>query len=134
VNGAGARLPRRAGRGAASHTETFVALRAEIANWRWAGVPFYIRTGKRLAGRDAHIVVNFRPAPHAIFQTPQGAANRLVINLQPATGWNCTCWPRARTTRAPRPARRWRLCSWTWTSTSALAPSAWAPTSGCCWT
>jgi glucose-6-phosphate 1-dehydrogenase len=69
-----------------SSTETFVALRAEIANWRWAGVPFYIRTGKRLAERDAHIAVNFRPAPHAIFNTPPGAANRLVINLQPRDG------------------------------------------------
>jgi len=69
-----------------STTETFVALRTEIANWRWAGVPFYIRTGKRLAGRDARIVVNFRPAPHAIFDTPAGAANRLVINLQPRDG------------------------------------------------
>jgi glucose-6-phosphate 1-dehydrogenase len=67
-------------------TETFVALRTEIANWRWAGVPFYIRTGKRLAGRDAHIVVNFRPTPHAIFRTAAGAANRLVINLQPKDG------------------------------------------------
>ena len=71
---------------AGSTTETFVALRAEIANWRWAGVPFYIRTGKRLAAREAHIVVNFRPAPHAIFNTPAGAANRLVINLQPKDG------------------------------------------------
>jgi glucose-6-phosphate 1-dehydrogenase len=53
-----------------SRTETFVALRTEIANWRWAGVPFYIRTGKRLAARDAHIVVNFREAPHAIFRAP----------------------------------------------------------------
>lgn len=69
-----------------STTETFVALRAEIANWRWAGVPFYIRTGKRLPGRDAHIVVNFRPAPHAIFNSPPGAANRLVISLQPRDG------------------------------------------------
>jgi glucose-6-phosphate 1-dehydrogenase len=69
-----------------STTETFVALRAEVANWRWAGVPFYIRTGKRLAARDAHIVVNFRPAPHAIFKTPLGAANRLVIDLQPRDG------------------------------------------------
>ena len=69
-----------------STTETFVALRAEIANWRWAGVPFYIRTGKRLAARDAHIVVNFRPAPHAIFDAPAGAANRLVIHLQPRDG------------------------------------------------
>ncbi len=69
-----------------SHTETFVALRTEISNWRWAGVPFYIRTGKRLAGRDAVIVVNFRPAPHAIFNSQIGAANRLVINLQPKDG------------------------------------------------
>ncbi len=69
-----------------STTETFVALRTEIANWRWAGVPFYIRTGKRLADRDAHIVVNFRPAPHAIFKSPPGAANQLVINLQPKDG------------------------------------------------
>jgi len=69
-----------------SHTETFVALRAEIANWRWAGVPFYIRTGKRLAARDAHIVVNFRQAPHAIFDVPMDAANKLVINLQPRDG------------------------------------------------
>jgi glucose-6-phosphate 1-dehydrogenase len=69
-----------------SATETFVALRAEIANWRWAGVPFYIRTGKRLASRDARIVVNFRPAPHAIFHSPSGAANRLVIHLQPKDG------------------------------------------------
>jgi glucose-6-phosphate 1-dehydrogenase len=70
----------------ASTTETFVALRAEIANWRWAGVPFYIRTGKRLAARDARIVINFRPAPHAIFRSPNGAANRLVIHLQPKDG------------------------------------------------
>jgi glucose-6-phosphate 1-dehydrogenase len=69
-----------------SRTETFVALRAEIANWRWAGVPFYIRTGKRLAARNACIVVNFRPAPHAIFNTLPGAANKLVINLQPRDG------------------------------------------------
>ena len=75
-----------AGVAAHSQTETFVALRAEIANWRWAGVPFYIRTGKRLAARDARIVVNFRPTPHAIFSTPAGAVNRLVINLQPKDG------------------------------------------------
>jgi glucose-6-phosphate 1-dehydrogenase len=70
----------------ASNTETFVALRCEIANWRWAGVPFYIRTGKRLADRVAYIEVNFRPAPHAIFNSPLGAANRLVIHLQPKDG------------------------------------------------
>jgi glucose-6-phosphate 1-dehydrogenase len=69
-----------------SNTETFVALRTEIANWRWAGVPFYIRTGKRLAGRDARIVVNFRPTPHAIFNSSIDVANRLIINLQPRDG------------------------------------------------
>ena len=69
-----------------SRTETFVALRTEIANWRWAGVPLYIRTGKRLASRDAHITVNFKPTPHAIFRAPTNAFNKLVINLQPRDG------------------------------------------------
>ena len=68
------------------HTETFVALRTEISNWRWAGVPFYIRTGKRLAGRDARIVINFRPTPHAIFNSQMDVSNRLIINLQPRDG------------------------------------------------
>ncbi|MCW5610387.1 MAG: glucose-6-phosphate dehydrogenase [Rubrivivax sp.] len=70
---------------AGSRTETFVALRTEVQNWRWAGVPFHLRTGKRLAARDAHIVVNFREVPHPIFP---GAtrANKLVIKLQPEDG------------------------------------------------
>ncbi|HWH80616.1 MAG TPA: glucose-6-phosphate dehydrogenase [Burkholderiaceae bacterium] len=70
---------------AGSPTETFVALRTEVQNWRWAGVPFYLRTGKRLATRDAQIVVNFRPTPHYIFPGLD-RANRLVINLQPEDG------------------------------------------------
>jgi glucose-6-phosphate 1-dehydrogenase len=69
-----------------SGTETFVALRTEIANWRWAGVPFYIRTGKRMAAREAHIEINFRPTPHEIFKSPMGQANKLVIHLQPKDG------------------------------------------------
>jgi len=69
-----------------SNTETFVALRTEIANWRWAGVPFYIRTGKRLAGREATIVINFRPTPHAIFNSHVDVSNKLVIYLQPRDG------------------------------------------------
>jgi glucose-6-phosphate 1-dehydrogenase len=68
-----------------SHCETFVALRTEVQNWRWAGVPFYLRTGKRLGGRHAQIVVNFREVPHPIF--PGSArANKLVIKLQPEDG------------------------------------------------
>ena len=70
---------------AGSTTETFVALRTEVQSWRWAGVPFYLRTGKRLAGQHAQIVVNFRPVPHPIF--PGSAnANKLVIKLQPDDG------------------------------------------------
>ena len=70
---------------ATSRTETFVALRTEVQNWRWAGVPFYLRTGKRLAARHAQIVVNFRPVPHPIFPGSQ-RANKLVIKLQPEDG------------------------------------------------
>jgi glucose-6-phosphate 1-dehydrogenase len=68
-----------------SRCETFVALRTEVQNWRWAGVPFYLRTGKRLAARQAEIVVNFRPVPHPIFPGAN-QANKLVIKLQPEDG------------------------------------------------
>jgi glucose-6-phosphate 1-dehydrogenase len=68
-----------------NRTETFVALRTEVRNWRWASVPFYLRTGKRLAARDAQIVVNFRPTPHSIFPGVN-APNKLVIKLQPEDG------------------------------------------------
>jgi glucose-6-phosphate 1-dehydrogenase len=70
---------------AGSRCETFVALRTEVQNWRWAGVPFYLRTGKRLATSEAQIVVNFRPAPHSIFPGVQ-RPNKLVIRLQPVDG------------------------------------------------
>ena len=68
-----------------SNTETFVAIKAEIENWRWAGVPFYIRTGKRMAERVSEIVINFKPIPHSIFGEGAGqiVANQLVIRLQP---------------------------------------------------
>ncbi|AAU49973.1 glucose-6-phosphate dehydrogenase [Burkholderia pseudomallei] len=68
-----------------SQTETFVALKVEIENWRWAGVPFFLRTGKRLADRVAEIVVNFRPVPHSALGPTalRAGANRLVIRLQP---------------------------------------------------
>jgi glucose-6-phosphate 1-dehydrogenase len=66
-------------------TETFVALKVEIDNWRWAGVPFFLRTGKRLADRVAEIVVNFRAVPHSALGPTalRAGANRLVIRLQP---------------------------------------------------
>jgi glucose-6-phosphate 1-dehydrogenase len=71
-----------------SRTETFVALKAEIDTWRWAGVPFYLRTGKRMADRLAEIVVRFKPIPHSIFNQPTSSfqPNSLVIRLQPDEG------------------------------------------------
>ena len=74
-----------AGRNAPSDTETFVAIRAEINNWRWAGVPFYLRTGKRMQERMSEIVIQFKPAPHNIFADIGAtlAPNTLLIKLQP---------------------------------------------------
>ena len=70
-----------------SCTETFVSMKVEIENWRWSGVPFYLRTGKRLAERSCEIVVQFRSVPHSIFHTQQKLrANRLVFRLQPDDG------------------------------------------------
>jgi glucose-6-phosphate 1-dehydrogenase len=68
-----------------SDTETFVAVRTEIENWRWAGVPFYLRTGKRLQSRRTDIAIQFKAVPHNIFidDQPNLPANRLVIHLQP---------------------------------------------------
>ena len=64
-----------------SDTETFVAVQAEINNWRWAGVPFYLRTGKRLARKTSEILIQFKPVPHQLFGN--GEANQLLIRLQP---------------------------------------------------
>ncbi|MBK1970446.1 MULTISPECIES: glucose-6-phosphate dehydrogenase [Brevundimonas] len=73
-------------RGQPSDTETFVAIRADIDNWRWAGVPFFMRTGKRLAEKRTEIVIQFKPVPHSIFGHGERGDiydNRLVIELQP---------------------------------------------------
>jgi glucose-6-phosphate 1-dehydrogenase len=73
-------------RGRPSATETFVALRADLDNWRWAGVPFFLRTGKRLPDRRTQIAIQFKAVPHSIFghaSTQDLVANRLVIDLQP---------------------------------------------------
>ncbi|MBJ7355511.1 MAG: glucose-6-phosphate dehydrogenase (NADP(+)), partial [Thermoleophilaceae bacterium] len=76
------------GVGADSHTETYAALRLEISNWRWAGVPFYLRTGKRLARKVTEIAVTLKPVPHLAFQV-HGAPpppNELVFQIQPNEG------------------------------------------------
>jgi len=71
--------------GKASRTETFVGLRAHIDNWRWSGVPFYLRTGKRMPRRCTEICLQFRAVPHSIFARggAQAQPNALVIHLQP---------------------------------------------------
>lgn len=66
-----------------SKTETFVAIKAEINNWRWTGVPFYLRTGKRMSSRHSDIVIQFKEAPHNLFGEHSGNVNKLVIRLQP---------------------------------------------------
>ncbi len=74
-----------------SHTETFVAIKAHIDNWRWTGVPFYLRTGKRLRQRCAEIVIQFKALSHNVFVDAQPLqANRLVIRLQPDEGIQMT--------------------------------------------
>lgn len=71
-----------------STTETFVALKVNINNWRWAGVPFYLRTGKRMAEKLSQITIHFKPSPHFIFDESQRnlAHNKLIIRLQPEEG------------------------------------------------
>ncbi|MDR0779453.1 MAG: glucose-6-phosphate dehydrogenase [Pseudomonadales bacterium] len=77
-----------AGANRGSATETFVAIKAEIDNWRWSGVPFYLRTGKRLAVKHSEINIHFKAQPHNIFHDsyPVLPANKLTIRLQPDEG------------------------------------------------
>ena len=75
--------------GEPTNTETYVALKTYVENWRWAGVPFYLRTGKRLPIRSSEIVIHFKSIPHSIFRpytTGEAVPNRLVIRLQPDEG------------------------------------------------
>ncbi len=76
------------GANARSTTETFVAIKAEIDNWRWSGVPFYLRTGKRLAMKHSEISIHFKAQPHNIFRNsfPELPPNMLTIRLQPDEG------------------------------------------------
>ncbi|MDY6983149.1 MAG: glucose-6-phosphate dehydrogenase, partial [Pseudomonadota bacterium] len=71
-----------------STTETYVAIKAEIDNWRWSGVPFYLRTGKRLAKKHSEISIHFKAQPHNIFRGsfPDLPPNMLTIRLQPDEG------------------------------------------------
>ncbi len=76
------------GEGRTSETETFVALKAEVRTWRWANVPFYLRTGKRLPQKVSEVVIQFRAIPISVFprEAAEMQANRLIIRLQPEEG------------------------------------------------
>lgn len=70
-------------------TESYIAMKAEIANWRWKGTPFYLRTGKKLRARTSEIAITFKEPPHSIFDAAEGwRENVLVIRLQPNEGMN----------------------------------------------
>jgi glucose-6-phosphate 1-dehydrogenase len=72
-----------------SRTETYAALRLHVNNWRWAGVPFYLRTGKRLSRKLTEIAVTLRPVPHMAFQSTDGmgsAPNQIILTVQPDEG------------------------------------------------
>jgi glucose-6-phosphate 1-dehydrogenase len=72
-----------------SKTETYVGMRLELESWRWGGVPFYLRAGKRLAKRVAEVAIHFKPLPHGLFKETRGATNEpnsLVIRIQPDEG------------------------------------------------
>lgn len=73
----------------ASRTESYIAMKVHISNWRWAGTPFYLRTGKRLRARASEIAIVFKEPPHSIFDHASGwRENQLVIRLQPNEGMN----------------------------------------------
>jgi glucose-6-phosphate 1-dehydrogenase len=78
--------------GSPTETETFVALKVGVENWRWSGIPFYLRTGKRLATKHSEIVIQFKPVPHAIFDSAhyETVPNQLLIQLQPDEGVKLT--------------------------------------------
>jgi glucose-6-phosphate 1-dehydrogenase len=72
-----------------SRVETFAALRCHVDNWRWSGVPFFLRTGKRLPTRVTEAVIHFKPSPHTLFRRESGdpgPANQLIIRIQPDEG------------------------------------------------
>ncbi len=95
-----------------SNVETFVALRVMIDNWRWAGVPFYLRTGKRLTKRSTEIAIRFKHAPYALFrETPveELDADWLILQIQPEESISSGSTPSGRD-------RQWRWKAWRWIS------------------
>ena len=112
-----------------STTETYAALRLDVDNWRWAGVPFYLRTGKRLARKITEIAVTLKPVPHLAFSQDGSLGvqpNQLVLTLQPNEG--VSLQPRREDPRHAHdhpPRARWSSCT-----APRSSPSRPRPTSG----
>lgn len=105
-----------------STTETYAALKIEIDTWRWAGVPFYLRTGKALSSNVTEIVVQFKQTPHPLFHTADGtpqAPNRFVYNIRPEKGRTCISTPST-------PARKQWWKKWS-PSSATRTPSGRSP-------
>ncbi|GAA2810401.1 hypothetical protein GCM10020219_097910 [Nonomuraea dietziae] len=88
---------------ASRRVETFTAIRAEVKNWRWAGVPFYLRTGKRMPYRRSEIVIQFKDVPHSIF--PAAPPTAWCCGCSPRRASSCTSWPRSRERARPCSSR-----------------------------
>ena len=102
-----------------SNIETFVAMRLLIDNWRWAGVPFYLRTGKRLAARSTEIAIRFKRAPYALFrETPveELDADWLILQSSRTRASACASTPSGR-------VRPWRWKAWRWISNTRTGSS-----------
>jgi len=82
-----------------SGTETFIAIKAHVDNWRWAGVPFYLRTGKRVPEKVTEIIIQYKELPHNIFGDGTNIPNKLIIRLQPREGIELTMASKRQTLR-----------------------------------
>ncbi len=82
-----------------SDTETFVAIKAHVDNWRWSGVPFYLRTGKRMPEKVTEIIIQYKDLPHNIFGSGDSEPNKLIIRLQPREGIELTMLSKRQTLR-----------------------------------
>ena len=82
-----------------SETETFIAIKAHVDNWRWAGVPFYLRTGKRVPEKLTEIIIQYKDLPHNIFNSGTNIPNKLIIRLQPREGIELTMASKRQTLR-----------------------------------
>ena len=82
-----------------SSTETFIAIKAHVDNWRWAGVPFYLRTGKRVPEKVTEIIIQYKELPHNIFGDGTNIPNKLIIRLQPREGIQLTMASKRQTLR-----------------------------------